>query len=322
MTTSRPQRRTDARPPRSEAELRRGHRPEVPAPPPSSAALAIQARDLPLDSHLHTDLSPDADVPIDAYAAQAVERGIAEIAITDHVDFSPDMPAYAFATFAERERVVREAAERWAPHGLAIRFGVEISYEQAREAEIREHLARNPYDYVIGSVHVFSGSPYHLDRVAAWATSRPLAEIVAPYFDEILAAIRSGLFDTLGHLDFVKRYLVPHVTTAQLAAAPELYEPLLLALVETGTALEINTSGLRHAPAETYPAAAIVERYVVLGGTAVTAGSDSHRNGSFTSGLEAGYGVVAAAGLGQLAFRRGGSRVAVALPDRFTPGGV
>lgn len=297
--------------------------PPDPPPPAASAALAVQARDLPLDSHLHTDLSPDSDVPIDAYAAQAVERGIVEIAITDHVDFSPDMPAYGFATFAERERIVRDAAERWAPHGLAVRFGVEISYEQAREAEIREHLARSAYDYVIGSVHVFSGSPYHVDRVAAWTTSRPLAAVVAPYFEEVLAAIRSGLFDTLGHLDFVKRYLVPHVTTAQLAAAPELYEPLLVALIETGTALEVNTSGLRHAPAETYPAAPIVERYAVLGGTAVTAGSDAHRKGSFTSGLEAGYGVVAAAGLEQLAFHRGGSRVAVTLPDRFRArGGV
>ena len=48
-----------------------------------------QARDLPLDSHLHTNLSPDSRVPVDAYAAQALERGIAEICITDHVDFEP-----------------------------------------------------------------------------------------------------------------------------------------------------------------------------------------------------------------------------------------
>jgi histidinol-phosphatase (PHP family) len=304
---------------RLDAEVARSrrHLPPHPPAPAATAALAVQARDLPLDSHLHTDLSPDSDVPIDSYAAQAVERGIAEIAITDHVDFGPAMPAFAFASFAERERVVREAAERWAPHGVAIRFGVEISYERGHEADIRDHLARNAYDYVIGSVHVFAGSPYEATRVAAWTTGRPLAEIVAPYFEEVLAAIHSGLFDTIGHLDFVKRYLLPHVTPAQLAAAPELYEPLLVALVETGTALEVNTSGLRQPPAETYPAAPIVERYAVLGGTAVSAGSDSHRNGAFTSGLEAGYGVVAAAGLGQLAFRRGGSRVAVALPDRF-----
>jgi histidinol-phosphatase (PHP family) len=282
-----------------------------------------QARDLPLDAHVHTDLSPDSDVPIDAYARQAVERGIAEIAITDHVDFVPGTPAFAFASFGERERIVRNAAERWAPRGVAIRFGVEITYDRAHEAEIRDHLAAHAYDYVIGSVHVYADSPFHASRVAAWTNGRPLAEIVAPYFEEVLDAIRSGLFDTIGHLDFVKRYLVPHVTPAQLAAAPDLYEPLLAALVETGTALEVNTSGLRQAARETYPAPPIVERYAVLGGTAVVAGSDSHRNGAFTAGLEEGYGVVAAAGFGILAFRRGGSRVDVTLPDRFrTPEGV
>ena len=279
--------------------------------------LAPQATDLPLDFHLHTDQSPDSLVPLDAYAAQAVERRIAEIAITDHLDFVPDTPAFAFTSFAARERTVREAAERWAPRGVAIRFGVEITYDRAHEPEIRDHLRRHPYDFVIGSVHVYADSPFHAARVGAWTAGRPLAEIVAPYFDEVLAAIRSGLFDTIGHLDFVKRYLLPHVTPADLAAAPELYEPLLAALVETGTALEVNTSGLRQAPRETYPAAPIVERYRVLGGTAVSAGSDAHREDSFTAGLEAGYGVVAAAGFGQLAVRRGGERVHVALPDRI-----
>jgi histidinol-phosphatase (PHP family) len=297
--------------------------PPDPPPPDASAALAVQARDLPLDAHLHTDLSPDSDVPIDEYAAQAADRGIAEIAITDHVDFAPGMPAYQFATFAERERIVRAAAERWGPRGVAIRFGVEISYDSAHESDIRDHLRTNPYDYAIGSVHVFSNSPYSAASVAGWVAGRSVADIVQPYFDEVLRAIRSGLFDTIGHLDFVKRYLMPHVTPAELAARPELYEPLLVALVETGTALEVNTSGLRQPPAETYPAAPIVERYQVLGGTAVTAGSDAHRSGSFTSGLDEGYRVVAAAGFGQLAVRRGGSRVTVALPDRYrTPGGA
>jgi histidinol-phosphatase (PHP family) len=278
---------------------------------------ARQARDLPLDFHLHTDLSPDSNVPIDEYARQAVERGIAELAITDHLDFVPGAPAHGYATFQQRERTVREAAERWADRGVAIRFGVELTYDRAHEDEIRDHLRAHAYDFTIGSVHAYADSPYDPRNVAAWTTGRRLPEIVAPYFDEVLAAIRSELFDTIGHLDVVKRYLVPHVLPADLAAAPELYEPLLRALVETGTALEVNTSGLRQAPRETYPAAPIVEWYRVLGGTAVSAGSDAHRSGAFTAGLEAGYGVVAAAGITQLAVRRGGRRVHVALPDRF-----
>jgi histidinol-phosphatase (PHP family) len=302
-----PLRNTDSRPPRSEAEPREAIGPRL--------TDTDQARDLPLDSHLHTNLSPDSNVPLDSYASQAVERGIAEIAITDHVDFEPGAPAFDFVPFATRERVVREAAERWGPRGVAIRFGVEITYDNRYETAIRDHLATHAYDYVIGSVHVYEDSPYHPTRVESWVAGRSLPEIVAPYFDEVGRAIRSGLFDTIGHLDFVKRYLHPHVTAADLGAAIELYEPLLVALVEASVALEVNTSGLRQAAGETYPSAAVVARYRALGGRLVSAGSDAHAAASFASGLAEGYRLAAAAGFRDLAFRRGGDRVAVPMPD-------
>ncbi|HEX5148528.1 MAG TPA: PHP domain-containing protein, partial [Candidatus Limnocylindrales bacterium] len=159
-----------------------------------------QPRDLPLDAHLHTRLSPDSDVDIDVYAAAAVERGIAELAITDHVDFEPGAPAYGYATFGDRERMVRQAAERWAPQGVEIRFGVELTYDRSWEADIRDHLARHAYDFTIGSVHDRVDSPYAPGNVQRWVEGRSLAEVVAPSFDEVEAAARSGLFDALGHL--------------------------------------------------------------------------------------------------------------------------
>lgn len=278
-----------------------------------------QARDLPLDAHLHTDLSPDSDVPIDVFAELAVERGIAEIAITDHVDFEPGMPAYAFTTFEHRERVVREAAERWADR-VAIRFGAELTYARAWEDDIREHLRRYAYDFTIGSWHDPLGSPYGEGRVAAWTAGRTLPEIVGPAFDEVEAAARSGLFDAVGHIDVVKRYLYPHVTPGDLAAAHELYEPILRALVETGTTLEINTSGLRHPVGESYPSPAVVELFRAMGGRAVSIGSDGHRAHHFAWGLADGYDAAAAAGFEALAFRRGGPPVAV--PLAATPNAV
>jgi histidinol-phosphatase (PHP family) len=275
------------------------------------------ARNLPLDAHLHTDLSPDSDVPVDVYAALAAERGIAELAITDHVDFDSRDPAFEYSTYADRERTVREAAERWADRGVAIRFGVELTYNRTWEDDIRTHLARHAYDFTIGSVHDWPGSPYRgADAVAAWVPGRSLAEIVEPYVAEVTAAARSGLFDAIGHLDVVKRYLLPHVTVAQLAAAPELFEPALVALVDSGTALEVNSSGLRQPAGETYPGPGLVARFRELGGTRLTAGSDAHREHAFAFGLEAGYRVVAAAGFRELTFRRGGERVAIAVPDR------
>jgi len=273
-------------------------------------------RDLPLDSHLHTDLSPDSDVPIDAYAALAVEQGIAELAITDHVDFDARDPAYDYATFDDRERSVREAAERWAPRGVLIRFGAELTYNRSWEADLRAHLARHAYDFTIGSVHDWPDSPYVPGRVATWAADRSLDEALAPYLAEIAAAAGSGLFDAIGHLDVVRRYLHGTFSAPEIFGAVELFEPALRALVDSGTALELNSSGYRHPAGEAYPGPPLVARYRELGGQRVTAGSDAHRKGHFAWGLEAGYRVLAEAGFTALTFRRGGDRVAVDLPAR------
>jgi histidinol-phosphatase (PHP family) len=283
-------------------------------------AASPEPGNLPLDCHLHTDLSPDSNVPIDVYCALAVEHGIRELAITDHVDFDPRDPAFAYRDFSERERTVREAADRWADRGLAVRFGAEITFNRAWERDVREHVAAHRYDFTIGSVHDWPDSPYRSASIGSWVAATPLREVLRPYFDEVTAAARSGLFDTIGHLDVVKRYLYPHVAATALAGAPELFEQSLRAIVESGTALEVNTSGLRHDAGETYPAAWVVDWYRELGGTRLTIGSDAHRREHFGFGLEDGYRIAAEAGIDHLTFRRGGGRVDVALPDRFRRG--
>jgi histidinol-phosphatase (PHP family) len=276
----------------------------------------FQARDLPLDAHLHTDQSPDSSVPIDVYAAQAAERGIREIAITDHVDFDPRDPAYRYTRFEDRERVVREAAERWAARGVLIRFGVELTYHESWESDIRDHLDRHRYDYTIGSVHDWPGSPYVPEQVGGFVVGRALEEIVGPYYAQVVAAARSGLFDTLGHLDVVTRYLHPHLAPGALAARPELKEPVLRALVDSGIALEVNTSGLRYPGADTYPSASTIARFRELGGDRVVTGSDAHRPTWFAYRLDEAYARLADAGFEALTFRRGGEAVRIDVPER------
>lgn len=272
-------------------------------------------RDLPLDAHVHTDLSPDSDVPIDVYAALAVERGIAELAITDHVDFDARDPAYDYTSFEQRERTVRDATERWAPKGVQIGFGAELTFNRAWEADLRAHLARHRYDFTIGSVHDWPDSPYIPMRIRTWATGRRLDEVLAPYLEEITAAAVSGLFDTIGHLDVVRRYLHGQFSAQEIFEAVELFEPALRAIVDSGTALEVNSSGYRHPSREAYPGPPLIARYRELGGLRVTAGSDSHRAHHFAWGLEAGYRLLAAAGFTGLAFRRGADRATIRIPD-------
>jgi histidinol-phosphatase (PHP family) len=271
-------------------------------------------RDLPLDAHLHTDQSPDSSVHIDVYAALAVERGMPEICITDHVDFDHRDPAYRYTRFEDRERTVRDAADRWAGAGLQIRFGAELTYNRRWEDEARSHLRRHHYDYVIGSVHDWPESPYWPSRVRSWVEGRTIDEVVAPYYDQIVGAADSGLFDTIGHLDVVRRYLHPFVTVEDLELRPDLQEPALRALVDGGVSLEVNSSGLRYPGAQTYPSAAAVARYRELGGERVVVGSDAHSRGSFGARLDESYRHLAAAGFEALTFRRGAERVRIPMP--------
>jgi histidinol-phosphatase (PHP family) len=257
-------------------------------------------------------------VPLELYAAQAFERGIPEIAITDHLDFMPGAPAYEYADYGKREMIVRDAAERWAGK-VTIRFGVELTYESRYEDQIREHLRSHAYDYSIGSVHAIVDGPYVQPRVETFVAGKSLAEATAPFFAEVSAAIRSGLFDTLGHLDMVKRYLIRWFPAADYAAIPEVYEPLLVALVESGMALEVNASGLRHPTGETYPGAWVVRRFRELGGQRVTTGSDSHLPHCFAFGLEEACEIVARAGFDRLTLQRAVDRGDLVLPERFRP---
>jgi histidinol-phosphatase (PHP family) len=286
------------------------------AAPEGGRPRPAQAFDVPLDAHLHTELSPDSAVPLELYCAQAAERGIPEIAITDHLDFMPGAPAYQYASYKRREQMVRDAADRWAGR-VTIRFGVELTYESRYEDQIREHLRAHSYDYSIGSVHAMSDGPYARERLATFVAGKSVAEATAPYFAEVAAAIRSGLFDTLGHMDICKRWLVPWFSAADFAAAPEMYEPLLVALAESDTALEVNSSGLRHRTGETYPGPWVVRRFRELGGRRVTIGSDAHLPESFAFGIEEACEIVAAAGFDRLTLERALDRGDLRLPERF-----
>jgi histidinol-phosphatase (PHP family) len=278
-----------------------------------------QARDFPIDTHMHTAFSHDSNVLLELYAAQAAQLGIREIAITDHVDFMPGSPGYRYFDYDVRRRVIHDTAERWAGK-VAIRHGVEITYESRYADEIAEYLRKHTFDYSIGSVHAVSDSPYARANIATFVSGKSVAEAVAPYFAEVEAAIRSGTFDTVGHLDQCKRWLLPWFPPADFATIPASYEPLLVALVESGTALEVNSSGLRYPERETYPAGWVVARFRELGGERVTVGSDAHLPDSFAFGLEEAAEIVAAAGFERLSLERAVERGDLMLPDRFRRG--
>ena len=240
-----------------------------------------------LDLHVHSAQSCDGESSIADYAQHAADQGLTDIAFCEHVDFDPRDPTTGFFDAERYDKEFRAAllparpSDEAALPGVRLHQGIEITYQSRRENEIRRWLGRRCWDMVVLSVHL-------VDYVDGWAivSERESAgaffaayderQAYAPYFEELLRAVQSGLGDVLGHFDLVKRYGVAHYGPFRPDAYEAEVRAVLRAAIRHGIGLEINTSGLRQAPAEPYPGRTVLRWYREMGGEILTIGSDAH----------------------------------------------
>jgi histidinol-phosphatase (PHP family) len=257
-----------------------------------------------LDLHVHSTCSADGISSIAEHARQAQVLNLAEVGFCEHADFDPRDRGYDSLDLARYDREIAEA--RKAVPGVKLRKGIEITYQTGLEDEIRAWLGGRPWDYVVAAVHL-------VDYADGWAIiSEPRAmgayfadhsqrQAYIPYFEELLRAVESGLADVLGHFDLVKRYGVNQYGPFDPTIFQEEIRVVLRKAVEKGIGLEINTSGLRQAPGEPYPALTVLRWYRALGGEILTLGSDAHHTKELGMGIaraqelarEAGFQVIA-----------------------------
>jgi histidinol-phosphatase (PHP family) len=152
-------------------------------------------------------------------------------------------------------------------------------------------------DHIIGSVHLVDGGNLTDPReVGDFFQRRTAAQVYEPYFSLLTGAAGSGLFDIIGHFDVAKKFGVTEWGPFDSGRWWHLAEPALKAAADAGLVLEINASGLRQYPNETYPTADILDRFRQLGGRGVTLGSDGHVRRHGCWGLEEAAEVARAAG--------------------------
>jgi len=226
-------------------------------------------------------------------AAVALERGLCEIAFTEHYDLNPADQCPGFydpASFFEQIEVARAEFE---PQGLTIRAGVEMGEPHLYRETQGPVLSRWPYDVVLGSLH-WVGDHNVFDP--AYYQARTPGEAFGLYFAELVEMIEGGGFEVLAHVDVVKRTGFDVYRQFDTRAWEDLYRPVWQACIETGIGIEINTSGLRLSVAEAHPGLDALRWYREMGGELLTIGSDSHRPDQVGSGLAAGLDMARQAG--------------------------
>ena len=235
---------------------------------------------IPLDLHNHHRRCGHARGELEDYVAHAVHVGLPTLGVADHAPLfahpadhpSPgiQMARSEFPTYLAEARALRE---RYADR-LDLLIGVEADYVPGAEARYREALDAAGLDYVIGSVHEWDG--VHVYKPHTWE-GRDRGALYRSYFAHLRAAVGSGLFDVLAHLDAVKVY-GPDVFDV---AADEI-EPTLDAIAESGIVVEINTAGMRKC-GEVFPRPSIIAALHERG-VPFTFGSDAHRPGELLHG--------------------------------------
>ncbi|HRZ11281.1 MAG TPA: histidinol-phosphatase HisJ family protein [Kiritimatiellia bacterium] len=235
----------------------------------------------PADYHSHTRLCKHASGEPRDYARAARQRGLPELATTDHgptpLNYDP-LHRMEMEQFPEYLGGVR-AAQREEP-GFVL-LGIEADYFESCESFMADWLAAQPFDLVLGSIHYLSPpAPDRSEFKPLWNFGG-IRGTWKRYFELVGKLADSGLYDIVGHLDMLKR-------NGSRLADKELREcalPALDRIAAAGMAIEINTSGLRHAVKEIYPSPLLLS-WARERGIPIVFGSDAHQPDQVGSAFE------------------------------------
>lgn len=270
-----------------------------------------------VDLHLHSTFSPDARVTVEQHCRTAQSLGIRRIGFSEHLELDPSDKGYGYLNYPAYLAEIRRCRELFSGR-LEITAGVEVTWLPELEQQIRTTLEAMPdLDHVTGSVHMVDGGNMTDPReVGDFFKRRTAAEVYGPYFELLGQVAVCGLFDILGHFDVAKKFGVTEYGPFEYRQWAHLADPVLEQAAAAGLVLEINASGLRQYPNETYPAADVLDRFRQLGGAGVTLGSDGHVRRHGCCGLDEAAAVAAAAGFHELAVFVERKRRFIPLPDQ------
>lgn len=227
------------------------------------------------DTHMHSQFSGDSDTPQEEMIHSAIEKGLAGICFTDHLDIDyPKEPDLFLLDLANYHASVMAYQETYQDK-LPIRFGVELGLQPHLAGLHSDILSQYPFDFVIGSSHVVHGfDPYYPD----FYEGRDEKTAYLEYFESILENITAfDGFDVYGHIDYVVRYGPTTNQNYHWEDYKDVIDEILRQLISRGKGIEINTGGFKYGLGHPNPTEEIIRRYRELGGEIITLGADAHK---------------------------------------------
>lgn len=226
------------------------------------------------DYHVHSEFSGDSKQDLREIFERAIELGLKEIAITDHLEYDIEGMTENWILDLDRySKTILEFKDRYRDR-LDIKLGVEVGIQPHTREYLEKKINEYPFDFVIASTHA-------IERIdLAWGElqkGRTKEEYQRYYFETVLDNVKKyNEFNVYGHIDFVTRYGGEKYRGLDYKVHSDIIDEILKTLISKGKGIEINTSGYRYKEDRFYPCKEIVRRYYELGGEILTVGSDSH----------------------------------------------
>lgn len=254
-----------------------------------------------IDYHTHHARCGHAEGTLEDYVRKAVEIGLDQIGLSDHmplIHVNPDeyYPGMAMP-MEELPKYVEEAFELKEKYKgqIDVRVGLEGDYIEGYEEKIEQIVTAWPWDYVIGSVHFLGTWDITDYRQQHEWEGRDRYAVHAAYYEAVEKAAATGFYDYIGHFDVIKRFgFLPEQDTF------DLQKKALETIRAHGLAIELNASGLRMPAKEMFPSRRVLETCLELG-IPLTLGSDAHQPDRLAQYLDEARALLKDVGFRQLA---------------------
>ena len=227
------------------------------------------------DCHMHTEFSLDSDANPRDMIESAIAKGLDAVCFTDHEDkdYISEGNPWTFDVNQYFERM-RELQDEYRAR-IPVRIGVEIGLQPHLGSYYREYVGQNPFDFVIGSIHLISlRDPYYKEFFEGRSDAKAYEETFVETYENIR---KVEDFDVLGHLDYVTRYGRHKEEEYSYSRFADIIDQILRYLIEHGKGIELNTAGLKYGLPYAHPHKDVLKRYRELGGEIITIGADAHK---------------------------------------------
>jgi histidinol-phosphatase (PHP family) len=244
------------------------------------------------DYHIHTTFS-DGKAPPEEYVSTAISSGISEIGFSDHISLFKVKQDWSMIPENVRNYVEYLGNLKRNMNGIILKKGLEIDFVPGLEKDIGLFLQNLDLDYRIGSVHYLGEKT--VDVGPEFYKGKDIDLLYESYFDTVIGAASSGLFDIIGHCDYIRIY------GYKPSFNPEhLYKKLAKAMYKFDVVLEVNTNGRNKPVSDFYPDRRFLHIFREEN-VAVCVNSDAHFPARVGQYFDEAYDLVRSAGFTEMA---------------------